>query len=137
MLRMLNIQVKVEFNPGINIEPNTEVGPDDTILGKITPHQKELFVTALQLQIIANNNSEVANGTDANGIKKLLEAKFYELSKKSDNIMDAFVIDVMSIHNIWNRYGKIDIGVRKGWWVVYTEAEKEENVSHIIKMSLN
>lgn len=135
--KVLNIQIKVEFNPNIYVEPNAEVGHDDHKLGNATPRQKELFITALQLQIIANNNSEAANGTDANGIKKILKAKADEFIKKSDHIMDAFVIDVMEAHNLWEKCNEIDIGVRKGWVVVWTEAVEEETAPYVIEVLNN
>jgi hypothetical protein len=135
--KVINIQIKVEFNPGIHIELDSEVGRGDNVLGVITPSQKELFVAALQLQIIANNNFEVANGADANGMKKILKAKADELVKKSGHIMDAFVIDVLEVHNLWGRCNEIDIGVRKGWIIVWTETEEEEVTPYEIGISNN
>lgn len=137
MLRMLNIQVKVEFNPCINIEPSTEIGHDDNVLGRINSRQRELFVLAKQLKIIADNSFEASNGADANGMKKLLEAKAHELSEKSGSIMKTFIIDVMDAYNLWGSYGNIDIGIRRGWIVVWTKTEEEEDASHVIEMSLN
>lgn len=133
MLKVLNIKVKVEFNPSINVEPSTEVSPDDTVLGKVSLYQKELFIAALQLRIAADNSFEASNGSDANGMKKILKAKANELSKKSDDIMRSFVTDVMGYHNLWEKCNEIDIGVRKDWMVVWTEVEEEETAPYVIE----
>lgn len=136
--KVINIQIKIEFNPNIIIELDTEIGPDDHVLGKITSYQQELFLAALQLQIIANNNFEVANGADANGMKKILKAKADELVTKSDHIMDTFVIDVVDTYNLWPMYNEINIGVRKGGVIVWTKTETvEETASYEIGVSNN
>jgi hypothetical protein len=135
--KVINIQIKVESNPNINIELDTEVSPNDHVLGKITPRQKELLITASQLQVIVVNSSEIANGTDANGMKNILKAKVNELSEKSSTIMKAFIIDIADSYNLWPMYNEIDIGVRKGWMVVWTEAIKEENIPYEIGISNN
>lgn len=135
--KVIDIQIKVEFNPGINVEPNTKIGPDDTVLGKISPYQKKLFVLAEQLKIIANNSFEASNGADANGMKKLLEAKACELSEKAESLMMAFAIDVMDTYSLWSSYDKIDLGIRNGWWIVWTKAEEEEIASYEIGITNN
>lgn len=133
---VLNIQIKVEVNPNIRIEPHTEVGPDDKVLGDVNSRQKELFVLAMQLQITANNNLETANAAHGS-MKNLLEMKANELLEKSEIIMKAFIIDVMDAHDLWMRYNEIDIGIRRGWIVVWTEAVEEEIAPYVINASNN
>lgn len=133
---VMNIQIKVEVNPHIHIELHTEVGHGDNVLGRVTPRQKQLFVTAMQLQITADNNLETANAAHGS-MKNLLEIKANELLEKSETIMRTFIIDVMDDHNLWRRCNEIDIGIRKGWIVVWTEAEKEEIAPYVINASNN
>jgi hypothetical protein len=133
---VLKIQFKVEVNPSIVIEPNTKIGADDNVLGGFTAYQKELFTASLQLQISANKNYEAANGA-RQSLKDLLEAKADELLEKSDAIMKLFCIDVMDVYNLWRRSEEIDIGVREGWILVWTEAVEEETAPYEISVSNN
>lgn len=135
--KVLDIQIKVEFDPNVHIEPNTEIGHGDNVLGEINSRQKELFISALQLQIAANNNFEAANTARIENMKNLLEVKANELIEKSETIMKLFCIDVIDVYNLWGRCNEIDIGIRKGWLVVWTEAVEEEVAPYIINAANN
>ncbi len=105
------------------VEPKAKLdSKKDHVVGDMTKDQKKLYTYWLNLQREAEQTLLAARYENDEGRQKEILLKAEELGAKAGVIREIFWISLRDEFALW---GKGEIGVRKGFKVVWSEEENE------------
>lgn len=99
-------------------EPQTELSEEDHVVGEATEEMKRLYAAAQNWERQAAE-AYVAARYEPDDEKKRQHAVYAaSMANKSSVTMDIFWIEATDAFDLW---GKIGIGIRKGWQIVWQD----------------
>jgi len=115
--------VKMELemlSPEGQTEPHNEVGLKDHVVGEAEPEVRKLYQLALRWERTAIESLVAARYINDRRRQEQDVERASMLRKKSEMLMDIFWTSLKDHYDLW---GKSEIGIRKGWKVVWSEVE--------------
>ena len=117
LLDMVRIELEnMDFKHAI--EPNREVGPKDHKVGKADPEVRKLYSLGMQWDKAAHETMLAARYLSDKTKQQEAIAKAEELHEKSEILLNIFWASLKDSFSLW---GKPKIGIRTGWYVVWSE----------------
>jgi hypothetical protein len=102
------------------LEPTTEVGAKDHVVGEADTDLKRLYGLAMQWDKTAIESLVAARYVNNREHQEHHVEKATELHKKSELLMEIFWASIKDSFDLWQ---KPSVGIRKGWKVVWSEPE--------------
>lgn len=112
------------------IDTPLEVGPKDHAVGVLSNYlQKLLTLWRLTDRATEQCQIDMKYSTDKDEREKL-HAKFHELRDKAEAVSNIFWIAVRDDFDLW---GKESVGIRKGFTIVWSDSEPEDNLPPFLR----
>lgn len=100
------------------LEPKTEVGPTDHVVGEANVEIRKLYGLAMQTSRRSAESIVSAQYDINRETQEHHAAKAVELRKKAELLMEIFWVSIKDQFDLWQ---KPSVGIRKGWKVVWSE----------------
>lgn len=114
------IKMEIEMiNAGELLEPYAEASSDDHVVGDLDDDLKKIYTLALRWDKAAIEMLVSARYVNDDMRRKQDLEKASELRRKSELLMDIFWVSIKDSFELWKNPS---IGIRKGWKVVWSDA---------------
>lgn len=118
-LETLQTEIQDELKSVHLMEPNTDLGADDRIVGDMDEQLRGVYSLAMRWMKTAADNATAAQFETNKERQELLSEQAQRLAKKSKILLDIFWISIKEQFDLWE---KPSIGVRRGCKVVWSES---------------
>ncbi|MBI4415232.1 MAG: hypothetical protein HY566_03260 [Candidatus Kerfeldbacteria bacterium] len=117
-LDALQKEIQEELSSSHMMEPNTDIAPEDHIVGEIADDLKGMYSLALRLQKTALDAHTASHYETNKEHQEAQNEQAQRLAKKSELLLEIFWISIKEQYDLW---GKPSVGVRRGWKAVWSE----------------
>lgn len=119
LLDMVRIELE-NMSSNTALEPTGEIEPRDHRVGNADPEVRKLYSLGMQWDKAANETMLAARYISDKAKQRDAAVKATELHAKSEILLDIFWASLKDAFGLWDKH---QIGIRRGWVVVWSESE--------------